>query len=167
MAANKLSSSGTKWFSSPSSPDFTLKMRTAGYIDRLTIGEEAWKLRVDGKSAETLKTNFMVTKYSLPARLTAVPKEKRPKPAQKSLINPKIENFLSRFSSRPQDSQPAKKERRGIIGWKLSMSRPITIRRHQSKGFSPSQPPREGVREDRELYLQYLSFKHRRAESSV
>lgn len=167
MEANKLSSSGTKWFSSPSSPDFRLKTRMTGLSERLTIGEDAWKLRVDGKSAETLKTNFMVTKYSFPARLTAVPKEKRPKTIQKSLINRQIENFLRRFSSGPQEAQPAKKERRGVIGWKLSMSRPVTIRRHQPKGFSPSQPPREGVREDRELYLQYLSFKHRRAESSV
>lgn len=167
MAATKFPCTSSRGSSCPSTPNLPVEMRNCKSIDRFTSGSEAWKLRVDGKSGESLRTNFMVTKYSFPARLTAAPKEKSPKVVRKSLQNRKIESFLRRFSSGPQDSQPAKEVRRGVIGWKLSMTRPTTLRRHPSKAPSPCQPPREGAREDRELYLQYLQFKHRRVQSSV
>ena len=162
MATSKLSPSNSRGFSCTSSPDFMLKTRTSKSTDRL---RDVWNLRVDGKVGESVRTNFMVTKYSLPARLTA-PKEKRQEQVLKSLRNQKIDTFLHRFSS-PQDAQPAKAQRRGVMGWKLSMSRPTTKLRYYPKACSPTQLPRRGVREGQELYLQYLQFKHRRAESSV
>ena len=143
--------------------DHPRKLRNSRSVERLP---DASELKIDSRAGATLKSNFLVTKYSYPARLPAVHKEPAPKLTPKVPKNHTIESYLSRFTGTGSDLLDAKAERRGVMGWKLSMSRPTP--RPQQPKVLPTLPLRcEGVRVEGEVYLQYLQFKHRRTESSV